>query len=158
MSFDLFLEHFKDQESAPVSRERIREVLRRHGQRDDRFEFVEFTDGSHFAVNSSFEDPDEEFTGCSFNLRHFSEAIMMFVFEVAAASDMVIFNAQGMDTPENPVLIVLDPAQIPELPELDYQPVVCASPAHLAQLLGVGFASWEAYRDRVVGNQGEHTQ
>ncbi|MDR2127892.1 MAG: hypothetical protein LBP52_02320 [Burkholderiaceae bacterium] len=168
MSFDLYLEHFESGESAPVDRDKILAILLREHCQKDRYGFhlAEFSDGTHVSMTmpnledgEEGEDGGKDFTGCAFHLRGFSPMIINFIFSVAEAGDMVIFNFQGKNTVDDPVLIALNPQQLPHLPKLTtngteaYIPVLCTSPEQLWTLLGMGFEEWTDYRDQVIGRQ-----
>jgi hypothetical protein len=114
---------------------------------------VKFADGSRLEYSAKQLESTGIFTGCGFHLRSLTPAVLEFVFEIAVAGDMVIFNAQGAsDSTTNPLAIPVDPAQVPHLPDgVAAEPVVCESPQRLAQLLGVGFGQWAGYRDRAIG-------
>ena len=155
MSFDLFLERLEAGNSAPSDRTAVLKILRRYCQQSgDRFGFynVEFPDGSHVEFSAKNLESEGEFTGCAFNLRGFTAAIVTFVFEVAVAGDMVIFNAQGRDTAESPLAILIGESQMAHVPrEAAANPALCSAPVHLAQLLGVGFDHWSEFRDFALG-------
>lgn len=155
MSFDLFLERLVEGESAPVDRSRVLEVLRKHCQKAaDAFGFynVEFTDGSRVELSAKNLESDGGFTGCAFHLRSFSPLIIAFVFDVAVAGDMMIFNAQGRDTPDEPLVILVDQSQVKSLPAaIASNPVFCSSPYRLAELIGIGLGKWTEFRDTAIG-------
>ncbi|GHU10455.1 hypothetical protein FACS1894185_1980 [Betaproteobacteria bacterium] len=157
MSFDLFLNHFEAGEPAPADRAKVLGVLREYSRvpNESGAYNVEFSDGSHVEFLAKLES-EEEFTGCAFPMHGFSPLIITFVFKVAVAGEMVIFNAQGNGTPENPLCIIPAPSQLPHLPSglgSAYTPFPCTSPEHLWQLLGMGFDDWSEYRDHVVGGR-----
>ncbi|WP_109126554.1 hypothetical protein [Dyella sp. C11] len=159
MSFDLYLQRFDAGNSAQVDRTRVLSVLRAVCQdQPDGFGLysVGFPDGSALELSAEGLESEHDFTGCVLHLREFTGATIDFVFNVAALGDMVIFNAQGRDTPKEPLVILTAPAQQQHLPdEVGDHPVVCTSPAHLAQLLGVAIEGWEGFRDAVLaGNSG----
>lgn len=121
------------------------------GPDDFGFYLVTFQDGVNVEFNASGLDGKEPFTGCAFHIRGFSPDLVRFIWDIATAGDMVIFNCQGDDSPESPVLILGDSAQKDHVPEMGYQNCpVCTSAEMLAKLLGVGFKSWSDYRDKVV--------
>lgn len=98
------------------------------------------------------ESFDKEFTGCAFHLRNFTPSVISFVFDIAAAGDMVIFNAQGEDTPESPLAILTHPHQLAQLPQgCASNPVFCGCARDLDRLLGMGFDDWSNFRDLVIG-------
>lgn len=155
MSFDLYLSRFRSGDPHAVDAAAVLSVLRRHcREAADEFGFygVSFTDGSSLEFSARGLESGAGLTGCAFHLREFSEHLIEFVYDVALAGDMVIFNAQGRDTPEAPLAIVLADRQLEHLPEdVASHPAVCGSPAELARLLGVAFERWGSYRDQVTG-------
>lgn len=158
MSFDIYLERLVAGESAPVDRARVLAVLRQHCAEsagpDGRYD-VHFRDGLQVEFAARNLESAGEFTGCAFFMRGFSPLVLGFVFDVAVAGDMVIFNAQGADTPDNPLAILVDPAQQLHLPSATAaNPVFCASASRLAELLGVGISDWTAFRDSATGRSG----
>jgi hypothetical protein len=157
VSFDLFLERLATGKSAPANRSSVLKVLRKHCQDlGDAFGFynVEFTDGSHVEFSAKHLESDGDFTGCAFHLRGFTPPIISFVFDVAVAGDMIIFNAQGRDTPDDPLAILVDQAQLAQLPAAAASnPVFCSSPHRLAELLGIGIEKWAEFRDIAIGKQ-----
>jgi hypothetical protein len=65
---------------------------------------------------------------------------------------MIIFNAQGRDTEENPVAILTREAQAPHVPANAWSHrAVCTSAEHLAALLGAGHEEWVRFRDKAIG-------
>ncbi|MBM7129562.1 hypothetical protein [Dyella mobilis] len=158
MSFDLFLQRFDSGTSAQVDRAAVLSVLRTVCQQpEDRFGFylVEFPDGSHVELSAKGLETDDEFTGCAFHLRGFSKSLIFFVYDIAVAGDMVIFNAQGRSESqaEMPMTILTSADQAPHLPSAVAECfAICSSGVQLAQLLGASIEDWEGYRDRVVGH------
>lgn len=155
MSFDLFLQRFESGDSAEVNRADVLTVLRKFCQQaEDRFGFylVEFPDGSHVEFSAKGLETGSSFTGCAFHIRGFSNSIISFVYDVAVSGDMVIFNAQGSDDSAKPMTILTNESQATHLPsEVAKSPTLCNSSIQLAQLLGISFSEWEAYRDQVIG-------
>ena len=155
MSFDLYLSRFHCGDLRPVDGEAVLRVLRRHcREAADEFGFygVSFADGSQLEFSARGLESGAGLTGCAFHLQHCSEPVVTFVYDVARAGDMVIFNAQGSDTPDAPLAIVLADGQFEHLPAgVASHPVTCDSPAGLARLLGVAFERWGSYRDQVTG-------
>jgi hypothetical protein len=156
MSFDLHLERLEFGKSAQVDRACVLSLLRRHCQNSaDRFGYYElkFPDGSHVELQAKGLESDDSFTGCGFHLRGFSPAILTFVFDLAVAGDMVIFNAQGIeDSLEKPLVILVNQLQKIHLPEgMGHHPVLCTSPRQLTQLLGLSFEQWSEFRDAAIG-------
>ena len=155
MRFDLFLQGFKNGDASPTPSEGVLQVLRKHCRDTaDRFGYynVNFADGSSVELSASGIELDAEFRGCSLHLRQFSPPLIAFIFDLAQSGGMVILSAQGdPKNPANPIVILTDAQQASELPSgiTDY-PVLCQSPEHLAELLGVGFKDWVAYRDHVL--------
>ena len=119
MSFDLHLQHFAAGESEKIDPAPVAAVLarRRHTGPDDfGFYVVEFEDGSSVEFNAGGLDGRKSFSGCAFHIRGTASGLFAFVFDVARAGDFVIFNAQGDDAAESPVLILVGPGQETELP------------------------------------------
>ena len=158
VSFDLHLQRFAAGESAPIDPSPVAAVLARQRYvRPDDFGFyiVEFEDGTSVEFNAGWLDGRGPFNGCAFHIRGTGPELFAFVFELASAGDFIIFNAQGDDTADSPVLILVRPGQEAELPaEVGnrYQTqVVCRSGAMLGHLLFPDYEQWQAYRDQVVG-------
>ena len=158
MSFDLILVHMEKGDAAPVREPaRVLDVLREFCEKTaDQFGCyrVEFPDGSSATFTAEGLESRERFTTCSFNLRHFTPEVVTFVYRIARAADMVIFNAQADGDPGNPSAICVAVGQEDDLPTdgLD-DAVVCSSSEHLGQLLGKGYENWSGYRDEIVGGQ-----
>lgn len=155
MSFDLFLQRFERGDSAEVDRTALLTVLRKFNQEtENRFGIylVEFPDGSHVEFSAKGLETGSSFTGCAFHLRGMSSSVLSFVYDVAASGDMVIFNPQGSDQSPRPTTILTNERQATHLPaSVVNNPALCDSSTQLAQLLGISFADWEAYRDQVIG-------
>jgi hypothetical protein len=156
MSFDLHLEHFSAGGSGPVDTAPIAAVLSRQrysGPIHGGYYTVEFEDGASVAFDAGGLDGRDPFSGCCFHIRGVSPSLFEFVFAVAWAGDFVIFNCQGADTEESPVLILVRPGQEAEVPsDLGYKSrPVCASAEILARLLFPDFGEWQKYRDQIVG-------
>ncbi len=159
MSFDLFLEHFEAGESAQAAKTRVLSTLRKiHPAPADQFGFylIRFPGGSSIEFSAKGLEEEEDFSGCAFHLRGFSKEVFKFIFDIAKAGDMVIFNAQGRDSASSPLAILTNEKQRAEMPErVASQPVLCESADHLGALLGVDFLEWSDYRDQVRGDQTE---
>lgn len=158
MSFDLILVHLKNGDTEPINEPAVvLNVLREFcNDKADEFGFyvVALADGSSIRFSASGLESGSDFSSCSFHLRGITPDVVSFIYRIAHAGDMVIFNPQGMDEPKNPSAICLTSEQKREITEnVAKNPVVCNSPKHLGQLLGVGFDGWSGYRDRVVGNK-----
>ncbi|MDR6937471.1 hypothetical protein [Luteibacter sp. 3190] len=155
MSFDLYLQRFEYGDSAEVSRPEVLAALRRHSQvAADKFGFyvVDFADGSSVEFSAKGLEGHENFTGCAFLIRGFSQCIVELVFDVAKAGGMVILNAQGNGSAANPIAILTDASQASHLPSEGLpNPVLCGSSQHLSSLLGVGHQQWQRFRDQVMG-------
>ena len=158
MSFDLILQRLEFGESAQVDRVNVLRLLRQHCQ-DSGGRFgsylVNFPDGSHVEFQAKGLESGSSCTGGAFHLRGFSPAILAFIFDMALAGDMVIFNAQGReDSPENPLTILVNQSQKAHLPQgVGRNPILCTSPRHLSQLLGLAFEEWVEFRDSVIGKR-----
>ena len=156
MSFDLPLMRLVAGEPAEADRANVLAVLRRHCRDTaNRFGYylVKFADGSRVEFLAKQLESDGKFTGCGFHLRGLTEAVLTFVFDIAVAGDMFIFNAQGSsDNPMNPLALPVSASQLAHLPPgVAVDPVVCRSQQHLAELLGAGFQQWAGYRTQLVG-------
>ena len=159
MSFDLYLHHFAVGESEPINPAPVQKVLaleRYQGPNQFGFYVIEFPDGVGVKFNASGLDGTEPFSGCAFHIRGISPQLIQFVYDVAVAGDFVIFNCQGADTAESPVLILVAPEQEQQLDEAltaqySIRPV-CSSAEMLGNLLFVGYQGWQAYRDHIVGD------
>jgi hypothetical protein len=154
VSFDLFLYHFAAGALAEADRAAVKRVLfeARVVERDQNGSYdVPLLDGGSIRVSAPALESDETFDGCAFHLRALSRGHCDFILELAAAGDMVIFNAQGKDEPDNPVLILSGETQAPQVPPGMYKHAVVAdSGAHLYTLLDGTYESWERYRAQVV--------
>jgi hypothetical protein len=158
MSFDLHLAHFTAGDSAAIDPAPVAAVLARErhtGPDDFGFYCVEFADGTSVELNASGLDGKDSFCGCAFHIHGIGPALVDFVFDIARAGDFVIFNSQGEDSPESPVLILVSPGQETNVPAdvvAQYQSrPVCTSGTMLGSLLFHGYDEWQAYRDRIVG-------
>ena len=158
MSFDLFLERLVSGESAEADRARVLRLVRQQCQSSENpfgFYLLRFADGTHAEFQAKGLESDHKFTGCGFHLRAFGPDILTFIFELAVAADMVIFNAQGRDSPERPLAILIDPSQRTHLPPTAaINPVLCTSPRHLSELLGISYVEWSTFRDAAIGKSG----
>jgi hypothetical protein len=159
MSFDVFLHHFAVGESAPIDPAPVVAILARQqhtGPDDFGFYNVGFADGVSVEFNASGLDGRKPFAGCAFHVRGAGPGLFDFMFDVARAGDFVIFNAQGDDSAESPVLIQVRPGQegdlSPGLVEQYTSRPVCTSGTMLQRLLFPDFEKWQDYRDQVVGN------
>lgn len=153
MSFDLHLEHFQLGDSAQADRVEVLQLLRRYCRDSaDRFGYylLKFPDHAVVQFHAKGLESGGNFRGCGFHLRGFSSTIITFVFDLALAADMVIFNCQAADTPESPMAILVDESQRAHLPQALRHPVLCTSPRHLSQLLGSSFESWSQFRDAAI--------
>jgi hypothetical protein len=154
VSFDLFLQHFRAGASAEADRVSVKRVICQtrivvpdeYGQYD-----VPLSDGGYIRLSASTLEGEEMFDGCAFHLRDFSPEYCDFILRLAVAGDMVIFNAQGKDDPDNPVLIFTDEAQALHVPADMYKhSVVARNELHLYALLDGTYEGWERYRAQVV--------
>jgi hypothetical protein len=157
MSFDLHLQHFFQGNSAPVDPTPVMEVLAREKYTGpDQFGFyrVEFRDGITFEFNASGVSGQGPFSGCVFHVRGMGRHLVRFVFDVARAGEFVIFNCQGDDSQESPVVIMVSadqPAHLPADLVVQYESrLVCTSPEILGTLLMSGYDEWQDYRDQIV--------
>jgi hypothetical protein len=121
------------------------------------FYVVRFADGVDVEFNAGGLDGSEPMSGCASHVRGIGPLLMKFVFDVAQAGDFVIFNCQGEDSAESPVLILVYAEQERELPadlvsRYANRPV-CESPEMLGNLLFRGYGDWKRFRDQVVGGR-----
>lgn len=99
MSFDLYVIHLKDGEPAGADRRAVLDAFDRYGnveRHGDGFYDAFFDDGSHVQFSAKGLETEEDFDCCAFHLRNFTFPIMRFIYEVAAAGDMMVVNARGM--------------------------------------------------------------
>lgn len=155
MSFDVFLQRFRNGESADAPRATVRNVLAREkyqGPDDFGFYLVTFSDGTEVEFSAGGLDSDKPFCGCAFHIRGFSGELAKFIFDVATAGDMVILPAM-----EDRLVILANKDQEHHLqPDIreDFKPVVVENGDELRALLSGGFRGWEAYRNHVVSREG----
>jgi len=151
MSFDVFLQRFKDGDSAEADRMPVREVLSETAFRGpDEFGFyvVAFPGGGDVEFSAKGLESQEPFTDCAFHIRGFSDGLMKFIFDVARAGDMVILPAMK----GNPLVMVSE-SQAREIPSDlrdGFRPIVVRSGQELAAVLSGGFEGWAAYRDQIL--------
>ncbi len=151
MSFDVFLQRFRNSESADVERRPVREVLDAASYRGpDEFGFyvVAFPDGIEVEFSAKGLESQEPFTGCAFHIRGFGDDLMKFMFDVARAGDMVIIPAM-----EGNPLVLVSEAQAREIPSdlrESFRSIVVGSAKELGAVLSGGFEGWSAYRDHVL--------
>jgi hypothetical protein len=155
MSFDVILHHFRDgKDSEPADRQAVLAVVRSFADVTvDKYGdyHVPLRDGEHIVLAHSDLESDGVFKGCSFNLRGFSIQHCEFILDIARAGDMAMFNAQGNDTPQNPVLILCTAEQAFHVPKDMYKNAIIAENGlHLYSLLEGTFESWNDYRAQVV--------
>lgn len=156
MSFDLHLQHFKEGESSPIDPALVANVLSKYryqGPDDFGYYIVSFPDGVEVMFSASGLDGSKPFSGCSFNIHGIGSDLVEFVFEVARVGGFVIFNCQGRDTPESPVLILVSPDQEQHLGSLKKvypNHPVCLSAEMLGELLFEGYEGWKVYRDQAI--------
>jgi hypothetical protein len=154
MSFDVILVHFQNGESAPANRQAVLSVVRSYaavtineaGGYD-----VPLRAGARIELWASDLESDSVFDGCAFHLHGMAVQHCEFILDIARAGDMAMFNAQGGDTPESPVLILCTVEQGAHVPKGMYKHAIIAeNGAHLLSLLEGAFDSWSAYRAQVV--------
>jgi hypothetical protein len=157
MSFDLHLERFQFGESAQVDRVEVLRLLRQYCQDSaDRFGYylLRFPDDADVEFQAKGLESGGDFSGCGFHLRQFSSAIVTFVFDLAQAGDMVIFNCQGGGSPESPLAILVAESQRTHLPQAAVRhAILCTSRRYLSQLLGFDFERWSQLRDAAIGER-----
>ena len=142
MSFDLALQSYFAGETVPMDREKVMSVLRRYCP-DAVCQFggymLTFADGSRLEMIARGLEFEGEFMALGFQKGDLAPVVIEFMYDVARAGNMTMFNPQAADHGAQHFLYLMSEAQAPELPENDpsYQ-VVCTSPAHLAELLAAG--------------------
>jgi hypothetical protein len=157
MSFDLYLQHFSGDDSTPIDPAPVAKVLARErytGPDEFGFYVVDFANGTSVEFSARGLNGKEPFSGCAFHIRGISRQLIEFVFDVARAGDFVIFNCQGDDSDESPVVITVGLEQAARLPadladQYKSRPV-CTSAEMLGALLLPGYDGWHDYRDQVV--------
>ena len=154
MSFDIRLMHFEGNDLAEANREAVGVVLSQYSiasNGDDPGQHsVTVGEDEPFVIFANLES-DEQFNSCAFELRSYTVECCNFILKLAAAGDMVIFNCQGDDSPENPVMILSRPTQLETTPPLYENRIHATSGYHLLQLLLGSIVSWSEYRDQVTG-------
>lgn len=158
MSFDVFLQHFSAGKEATVDPAPVAKILARekHSRLDGLGSYrIEFSDGVDVRFGADGLDGKEPIGACSFHLHGIGLPLFQFMLDVAKAGDFVIFNAQGENTAESPVLILVHEAQAADVPEpvlkeYEYRPV-CDSAERLGEFLVPDFGDWQEYRNQVVG-------
>jgi hypothetical protein len=156
MSFDLHLEHFIDRESATADRVGVAAVLARTSfDGPDKFGFYRVMVGEvHLAFQAAGLEREQKFTGCAFHLRGFDLPVFEFVYAIAQAGPFVIFNAQGKDTAQSPVVVLTsnnEDGALPSSIRAQYRHrMSCADARQLAELLGSSCDEWGVFRDQVV--------
>ena len=152
MSFDLSLLRFKDGDVAEADRDAFRAVLFRCGViSPDQFGqySVKLPSGSCIEVSATNLEKDGLFTGCSFH-RGYSIEACEFIFDLAAATDLVICNLQGKDPVTSPAVILTRESQRISLhPGMIEHSRLAESGLHLSSLLQPSYESWLSYRDQV---------
>ena len=152
MSFDIFLAGFSHGKHCDLARDPFRAVLHKHKLEPcgDECYNVYFEDGSHVEADVSGLDGPGAFDCCAFYIIHNSDAIVRFIFELAAAGRGALFP-----TMEGPPCILVDAALRQHLPpDLGFIVVECPSPEELVRFLRGGYQDWSAYRDFVVNKYG----
>lgn len=115
---------------AETDRDAVNAVLARHPHESPaEFGFYRvYFDDVDTEFNGDGLDGKEPFTSCAFHIRGLCPELITFVFDVSKAGNMVIFNAQGEDTPERPVMIYSHPEQAQHVPKDMYKnPALCTS-------------------------------
>jgi hypothetical protein len=151
MSFDIFLQHFKDGKAAEAPRDSILELLRSSQHTEaDRFGFyhVTFADGVTVEFSAKSLESAGTFSGCVFHVRAFGDRLAQFVYQIASAGKMVIMPAT-----REAIAVLVSAEMKQHLPDdvlANLTPVVIGSPAELKALLATGFDGWRMYGDQVV--------
>ena len=155
MSFDLFLVAFQDGQAYVGGVEADRQVLdsAQHTHYIEHSNYVIcFPDGSHVELYAGGLHDKDKFDGGMFALRgrSFSQAVMQFIWDFAAAGRLAIFPAM------EPPLVVLPSEELQaELPSdllENRRPIVVADGHKLGTVLSDGFTVWQAYRDQIVSD------
>ena len=162
MGYGITLHRFSRREDSSEQRARaIKKLMNRYVWDGRTISDDEFMDGYelHFPNGEAVEmsisglSPEMGGDGCHFRLHGIGPAVCGFIYEVACAGNMIIFNEQGRDDEEltNPVAILVEPAQKEWATEIGYQnSVLCESGGHLEALLSGSHAAWLDYRRKVL--------
>jgi len=114
---------------------------------------ITLTGGSNTEVNASFKNG--AFQSIMFHLRGFSDEMASFIFELAQAGDLIIFDTSGEGTVESPMAYATTQAALDRMGigEDDIpNPCLCESPEHFTHMIRRGYDAWKTYRDSVLGN------
>ncbi len=147
-TFDLYLLHYEGGHVAPAARLDFREAISHDGQAplfSEPGEYsVKLRRGGHVVLRAPTLSKDRPFTGCSFHLKSMKPAHCEFILVLARATDLVIFNPQGNDTEEFPVLILSKPEQTLQVPHALYsKPALAGTTLHLHALLERSYQLWQ---------------
>ncbi len=152
MSFDIFLQKFKNGAPAEVSRSGILALLKsQHYTGPDSLGFydIRFADGVSVEFSAQGLESSEVFEGCAFHVRGFSEQLVEFVFDVARAGSMAIIPVT-----EDPVVLLTSENDQRELPSdvlRDFHIILLMSAAELQLILQQGYTVWSKYREQAAG-------
>jgi hypothetical protein len=151
MSYDIFLQAFRNGEKASGDAGAARAVIERfpfkHQPEFDAFD-IDVDGGSIEMYASGLDGKGDAFTGAMIALRGLSGSMADFIYEFCDAAGFVIFN------PGNPLTLIVPredlvqhlPAKVAtELPQ-----VPVANGAEMFAALRGGYKGWSEYRDRVV--------
>ncbi|MCA9441346.1 MAG: hypothetical protein KC964_11100 [Candidatus Omnitrophica bacterium] len=151
MSFDIFLQHFVNGESAEADRRDVLDVLATvdyDGPDKYGSYHVAFPDGVVVEFDASGLESEESFTGCAFCRCGFGDDLVKFIFDVARAGDMVIM----VPMEPAPMFLISEDQKAGVPPDLleNFQPILVRSPDEIADAIQLGFEQWAAYRERCL--------
>jgi hypothetical protein len=132
-----------------ADRDALRELLSSHGATlplDSNCYQFDFSDGSGFELFMDHLDSDADVSGGMAALRGLTTEILNVLYALAEAGNMVMLPAMEETRPLVTSREVADrvASRWPDV-------LVLASAEELGAFLQQGFAGWEAYRDRVTG-------
>ena len=152
MSFDIFLQKFKNGSPANVLRSGILALLKsKQYTGPDKFGVydIQFSDGVSAEFSAQGLESSGAFTGCAFHIRAFSEQLVEFIFDVARAGNMAV-----IPTTEDAIVLLPSEDDKRELPVdvlEDFHLILLTSAAELQLILQQGYAVWSKYREQVAG-------
>ena len=118
------------------------------------FSEVSFPDGSSLELwTEGGLESNDDFRGCTIHLRrNLSAAALDLVWSLARDGGFTILNAQGHDTEELPLAIVVTSEGLDALRGGSFQhPMLCNSAEHLGELLFADIGGWRNFRTRGPG-------
>ena len=159
MSFDIFLQKFRNGTPAEVPRSGILALLKsKQYTGPDKFGFydIQFHDGVRVEFSAKSLESNGSFKGCAFHIRAFSKQLVEFIFDVAHAGNMSI-----IPTTEDAIVLLLSEDDKRELPSdvLErFHSILLTSAEELHLVLQQGYAGWPKYREQVAGSSVSKTE